>query len=196
MKQLGFFVDVSKCTGCRTCMVACKDGHNGATGMNYRHVVEHAEGTWQKTPSGAWTQNVLAYYVSTSCQHCSNPSCVKVCPTGAHHKRTEDGLVVIDQSKCIGCGSCAKACPYGAPVLNTTTHKMEKCDGCLNRLDNGKMPLCVESCPQRALDFGEISELRARYGKLADITPLPSSTLTTPSLVVKLPKKLSGTAKR
>lgn len=189
MKQLGFFIDVSRCTGCRTCMIACKDGHAPEPGLNLRKVHEYAGGKWHQNAEGAWIQNVFCYYVSVSCNHCTNPACVKVCPTGAHAKRSEDGLVVIDSKKCIGCGACAAACPYHAPVLNKHTHKMMKCDGCLNRLEKGKQPLCVESCPQRAIEFGEIDELRAKHGAKAEIAPLPAASLTTPNLVIQLPRR-------
>lgn len=188
MTQYGFFVDVSKCTGCKTCMIACKDGHNPNPGMNYRKVREYCGGTWRKNAEGAWKQDVFAYYVSTACNHCEDPACVKACPTGAHFKRKEDGLVVIDTKKCIGCGMCAKACPYEVPVLNEKTQKMEKCDGCLSRLSAGNKPLCVEACPQRALEFGPIDELRKAHGQLCEVAPLPKA-VTRPSLVIKLPKK-------
>ena len=102
MTQKGFYIDVSRCTGCRTCSVACAD------------------------KNGAWRQDVFAYYVSIGCNECADPACVKACPTKAHMKRAEDGLVVIDESKCIGCGLCAKACPYGVPQLNTKKRKMTK----------------------------------------------------------------------
>lgn len=157
MTQLGFFIDLTKCTGCQTCTVA-------------------------------WHQDVCAYYVSISCNHCADPACVKVCPTKAHFKRKEDGLVVIDTKKCIGCGACAMACPYHAPVLNPVTKKMSKCDGCLNRLQAGLQPICVESCPQRAIEFGPIEELRRKHGKLAQIAPLPDPAQTKPSLVIRPPK--------
>lgn len=104
MTQLGFFVDVSKCSGCKTCAVACKDAHNLPVGMNFRKVHEYAGGNWKQAADGSWTQDVFGYYVSLGCNHCSDPACVKVCPTKAHHKRAEDGLVVIDATKCIGCG--------------------------------------------------------------------------------------------
>ena len=102
--------------------------------------------------------------------------------------RKEDGLVVIDTKKCIGCGACAMACPYHAPVLNPVTKKMSKCDGCLNRLDAGLQPICVEACPQRAIAFGPIDELRKQYGKVDAVAPMPEPS-TKPNLVLRLPKR-------
>ena len=96
--------------------------------------------------------------------------------------------MVIDTKKCIGCGMCAKACPYDAPVLDAQAKKMRKCDGCLDRLSQSKAPLCVEACPQRAIEFGPIEELRRKHGKLAQIAPLPDPAQTKPSLVIRPPK--------
>lgn len=190
MKQLGFFIDASKCTGCKTCTVACKDAHDSPVGINFRHVLEYAGGGWRQDRStGAWHQDVFAYYLSIGCNHCADPACVKVCPTKAHYKRKEDGLVVIDAAKCIGCGMCAKACPYGASQLNPDLRKMTKCDGCLDRLERGLGPICVESCTQRAIEFGDIEELWKRHGDLAAIAPLPAAEVTKPSLVIKAPKR-------
>ena len=137
---------------------------------------------------GSWIQNVNAYYLPISCNHCADPASVKVCPTKAHYKRTEDGLVVIDQEKCIGCAMCAVACPYNAPVLDPKARKMTKCDGCLDRLEKGLMPICVEACPQRAIEFGDIEELRQRHGTNAVAGTLPEATITDPSLVIAKPK--------
>ena len=185
-KQYGFVVDVSRCTGCRTCAVACKDAHNLPVGLNLRRVLEEASGSWrQDRMTGAWHQDVRAWYVSIACNHCENPACVKVCPTKAHYKRAEDGLVVIDRDKCIGCGMCAQACPYGAPQLDEKARKMMKCDGCLDRLEKGGAPTCVEACPQRAISFGEISELRRTFGTLAVTPPLPDPAQTRPALVIR-----------
>ena len=157
-KQYGFVVDVSRCTGCRTCAVACKDAHNLPVGLNLRRVLEEASGSWrQDRMTGAWHQDVRAWYVSIACNHCENPACVKVCPTKAHYKRAEDGLVVIDR---------------------------DKCDGCLDRLEKGGAPICVEACPQRAISFGEISELRRTFGTLAVTPPLPDPAQTRPALVI------------
>ncbi len=186
MTQKGFFIDVSRCTGCRTCTIACADLKNTPIGIYNRVVKEYEGGTWEKGENNTWTpKGVFAYYISLSCNQCADPACIKVCPTGAHHKRTEDGLVIIDVEKCIGCGMCAKACPYGAPKLNAKLQKMQKCDGCVDRTSHGMMPVCVEACVERAIEFGDIEELRAKHGTLAGIAPLPDPSLTKPSLVIK-----------
>lgn len=185
MTQYGFYFDASKCTGCKTCMVACKDKNNLPVGMNFRRVTEFTGGNWrQDRATGAWHQDAFAYYLSISCNECSDPACVKVCPTKAHFKRAEDGLVLIDPKKCIGCGACLAACPYGAPQLDREARKMRKCDTCLDRREKGLNPVCVDACPQRALDFGPIDELRKKYGDCAAIAPLPDVSVTKPNLVI------------
>jgi len=187
MTQLGFYVDVAKCTGCKTCQVACKDKNGSPVGINFRRVTEYAGGEWRRV-NGAWKQDVFAYYTSISCNHCADPACTKVCPTGAHAKRKDNGLVLIDREKCIGCQLCAKACPYEAPQFDSTAGKMTKCDACVDRLEKGLQPTCVDSCPQRALEFGEIEALRAKHGKVAAIAPLPDPSMTKPSLVLHPPR--------
>ena len=188
MAQYGFFIDISKCTGCKTCQVACKDMNNLEVGRNFRRVSEYAGGTWKEV-HGAWQQDVFAYYVSISCNHCAKPACVEVCPKGALAKRADNGLVLIDQEKCIGCRDCEDACPYGAPQYNRASRRMTKCDGCQDRLAAGGQPSCVDACPQRAIEFGEIGELQRAHGTLAAVAPLADAALTKPSLVIKPPRK-------
>ena len=185
MSQKGFFIDLTRCAGCRTCSVACADLNNTPVGLNLRRVIEFEGGSWKKSAEGTWRQDVFAYYVSIGCNECADPACVKVCPTKAHFKRAEDGLVVIDQEKCIGCGMCARACPYGVPQLDAKRGKMLKCDGCVARTSRGMMPVCVESCPERALEFGDIEELRRKHGLVDSVAPLPDAGITRPSIVIK-----------
>ena len=185
MTQKGFYIDLTRCAGCRTCSVACADLNNTPVGLNLRRVIEFEGGSWKKSAEGTWRQDVFAYYVSIGCNECADPACVKVCPTKAHLKRAEDGLVVIDQEKCIGCGMCARACPYGVPQLDAKRGKMLKCDGCVARTSRGMMPVCVESCPERALEFGDIDELRRKHGLVDSVAPLPDAGITRPSIVIK-----------
>ena len=108
--------------------------------------------------------------------------CAAVCPYEAIFLC--DGVARINPDKCRECGMCAQACPYGAPQLDEKARKMMKCDGCLDRLEKGGAPICVEACPQRAISFGEISELRRTFGTLAVTPPLPDPAQTRPALVI------------
>lgn len=182
MKQYGFYFDSQRCTGCKTCELACKDYKDLSPEVNFRRIYEYVGGDWQEH-NGVFEQNVFSYYLSISCNHCENPACTKVCPTGAMHK-TDEGFVVVNEDVCIGCRYCHMACPYDAPQYDSVKKHMTKCDGCQDRVREGKKPICVEACPLRALDFGEINELRAKYGNLAAIAPLPPSDYTNPNLVI------------
>lgn len=184
-QQFGFFIDTEKCTGCKTCQLACKDYKDLGPDVNFRRIYEYAGGDWVLMNDGCWKPNVFAYYLSIACNHCETPACTAVCPTGAMHKR-DDGFVVVDETICIGCRNCETACPYGAPQYNTVKKHMTKCDGCNERVIEGLKPICVEACPLRALDFGPIAELRQKYGTIRDVAPLPPSHYTLPSIVVKL----------
>ncbi len=189
MTQYGFYIDAVRCTGCRTCTIACQDAKGMPADVALRKVREYAGGGWrQDRMTGAWHQDVFAYYLSLGCCQCADPACVKACPTKAHHKRGEDGLVLIDPAKCIGCGACAKACPYDAPKINPAAKKMTKCDACIERLQKGGQPICVEACTQRAIEFGSIEELRKKHGGCAAVAPLPDASVTKPSLVIRAPK--------
>jgi anaerobic dimethyl sulfoxide reductase subunit B (iron-sulfur subunit) len=135
-------------------------------------------------PDGhAWRTNAFAYNVSIACNHCELPICKGVCPTGAISKR-DDGIVLIDENRCVGCGYCRWACPYDAPQLDPSKGVMTKCTFCVDEIDADRPPTCVAACPMRVLDFGEKAELIAKYGEVMGVFPLPEASLTEPALVV------------
>ena len=181
-EQLAFYVDIAACTGCKACQVACKDRSNLPAGVNWRRVFEYSGGEWTKegelmVPSGLYT-----YFVSSACMHCEKPLCMEVCPTTAISKR-EDGIVLINPNRCIGCRYCQWACPYGAPQFDHDKGVMTKCDFCADLQAKGEDPVCVDACPSRALDYGPLDELRAKYGDLNDPAPLPDPSITFPAVV-------------
>ena len=181
-QELAFFMDASRCIGCKTCMIACKDKHDLPLGVHWRKVLECAAGDWVKHDNGAYSQSVRAYYVSISCNHCDNARCLDACPTGAM-QRAENGIVFIEESRCVGCSSCLWHCPYSAPRLDLEKKHMTKCDLCRDFLAAGKEPACVAACPSRALHVGPRREVLDRYGR-ARIAPLPDPDLTTPNLAL------------
>ena len=108
-----------------------------------------------------------------SCLHCENPQCVTVCPTGASYKRVEDGIVLVDMDKCIGCKLCSWACPYGAREFDELAGVMKKCTLCIDRIYNETLPeaerepACVATCPSRARHFGDFNDPQSKVSKLA-----------------------------
>ncbi len=183
MKQLAFYFDANACSGCKTCQIACKDKNDLPLGLVWRRVYEVAGGEW-KQEGAAWRQNIYAYNVSLACNHCDDPICMKSCPTKAIQKRA-DGIVWIDESRCMGCRYCEWSCPYGAPQFDAAKGVMTKCNLCADYVDEGKNPSCVDACPMRALDFGEYEDLIKKYGKDVEIFPLPGEHFTEPSLVAR-----------
>ncbi len=183
MTQYGFYFDGQRCTGCKTCVMACKDNKDLGPDLTLRRVYEYTGGNWENK-DGLWSNDVFSYYVSISCNHCDSPICMANCPQGAISKDSDTGIVTSDPELCIGCGTCVMSCPYGAPMIDQEKKKSVKCDMCAELVAQGKKPICVESCPLRALDFGEIGELREKYGDLAEIAPMPSHETTHPNIVI------------
>ncbi|MEN6409633.1 MAG: DMSO/selenate family reductase complex B subunit, partial [Anaerolineaceae bacterium] len=182
-KQLGFYFNSDICVGCKTCQIACKDKNDLPVGITWRRVVEYGGGDWGKRDGVMAPKGIFGYFISIACNHCANPACVKACPTGAMHKG-ENGIVSVDMEKCVGCRYCEWACPYGAPQFNDEKGVMTKCNFCEDLLAQDQQPACVSACAMRALEFGEIDELRAKYGSEVEIEPLPTSEITHPSLVI------------
>ncbi len=185
-----FTFDATFCSGCKACQAACKDKNNLPLGVLWRRVIEVSGGTWQKNGE-AWNNTVFAYNLSIACNHCVHPKCAGICPTGAYTVR-DDGIVLLDTTKCMGCGYCAWACPYGAPQYNPDAGTMTKCNFCFDNLEQGLPPACVAACPMRVLDYGETtSEVAAKELRLWDVPaeehpyPLSSYSHTQPRLAIK-----------
>lgn len=181
-KQLAFYFDSSQCSGCKTCQVACKDKHNLNNGIRWRNVYEVSGGDWEKNGNN-WISKIRSYNVSMSCNHCKHPICMQKCPNKAIYK-TEEGLVLIDEKRCMGCNYCQWACPYGALHFDAAAGKMTKCTLCADYLAEGKNPACVAACPMRVLDIGDYDKLKAIHGNEAEIYPLPRTHYTNPSVVI------------
>lgn len=187
-KRWGMVVDMKKCLkakeGCKDCLVACHTVHNVPQFDNPKDEVKWI---WQTPYENAFPGNeshhAEAYFKDTMkglpfivlCNHCDNPPCVRVCPVQATFRR-EDGIVMMDYHRCIGCRFCMAACPYGARSLNwrdprpfiktplnreyptRTRGVVEKCNFCDERLTKGLIPACVEACKEKALVFGDLED--------------------------------------
>lgn len=161
-------IDLAHCVGCQTCVVACQQSHALRPGVAWISVDTLEWGRW---PDG--DRVALPH----ACLHCDEPSCVKVCPTGASYRR-DDGIVAVEYDRCIGCGVCLTACPYGARVINENDNwhfgaaepapyerdgtgrigVAEKCTLCADRVSEGRQPACVETCPVGVRAFGDLDD--------------------------------------
>lgn len=187
MSQYAFYFDGTRCTGCKTCVYACKDKYDLDLGMAYRKVREYGGGETAKNDNGSFTTTCFDYPVSVSCNHCDEPACFSKCPQGAIVKDSDTGFVEVDDEKCIGCGTCVIVCPYEAPKVDEEQKKARKCTACKEIVAGGEKPVCVMACPARALDFGPVDELQKKYpdAERANIAPLPAASETTPNLFIK-----------
>lgn len=178
----GFYFDMTRCTGCKACQIACKDVNSLGENVCYRTV---------KTYSVGHYPSVKTYSYSSSCNHCENPACLNVCSSGAF-SRMADGAVVHSAQRCIGCRACMDACPYKIPVFLPDKHIVGKCNSCLELRNIGKNPACVDACPSRALQFCDLSALdeSAAQPLVSELAVLPSSSQTRPNLRV-LPKQIA-----
>jgi tetrathionate reductase subunit B len=154
-------IDLRQCVGCQACTAACKV-ENAVPKEQYRTFVSEFE-------LGSFP-NVRKAYVPQLCNHCDEPSCVSVCPTGATFKR-EDGIVVVDSEICWGCGYCLSACPYDKRFFNSETKVADKCTFCAHRLADGLLPACVETCVGGARVFGDINNPNSDVSKLLSTYP-------------------------
>ena len=158
MTQYGFFVDMSRCIGCNSCTVSCKQWHDISPGPAKPMRVY----SWE---TGVFP-SVKLHMLPIMCYHCETPSCLEACENKAIYKEKKYGAVLVDPEKCRGDRKCWAACPYGTPQFadDEPGTKMIKCTMCIDRLEQGLKPICVLSCSMRALEFGPFEEIVKKYG--------------------------------
>jgi Fe-S-cluster-containing dehydrogenase component len=154
MSQKAIITDLNRCVGCLGCTVACKVVNGVPVGQYWVRTLR--VGPVPKVEGGQFP-DVDMYFLPMQCQHCTNPKCVEVCPTGAS-KKMEDGTVQIDKEACIGCQACVPACPYGVRYLNDELNVVEKCTLCTQLTEKGELPACVAQCGARARFYGDLDE--------------------------------------
>jgi molybdopterin-containing oxidoreductase family iron-sulfur binding subunit len=191
LTKLTMVIDLSRCLGCWSCALGCKEENNEPIGIWWNRILTNG-GKEIDTPSGTYP-NVTMSYLPINCQHCDNAPCVKVCPVGALQKRT-DGIVFLDWNRCIGCRYCLVACPYGIPAFNwrppvqsppSSQVKIgapevplrpvgvaEKCTFCFHRVDKGNLtPACIEVCPAGARFFGDLDDPTSQVSQIITAKP-------------------------
>lgn len=176
--KLGLVIDMDTCVGCHACAVACKQWNTSGT---LGPLTDYEP--YGREPNGVAFNRIRSYEVGDypnnktvnmpmSCMHCETAECVTVCPTGASYKRVEDGIVLVDQDKCMGCNLCAWACPYGARELDESSGTMKKCTLCVDRIYDEALPVeerqpaCVMTCPTSARSFGDLDDPDSKVSRL------------------------------
>ena len=156
----GMVIDLRRCTGCKACAIACKAQFEVPLGVWRSDVKEVIKGAYPKTKK---------FFIPRLCNQCKEPPCVPVCPVEpkkATYVRESDATVQIDEKTCIGCGNCVEACPYGARFVHPDTDIAEKCNMCIERVDKGVVPSCVNGCPMKARVFGDLNDSNSEVARL------------------------------
>jgi DMSO reductase iron-sulfur subunit len=178
-EQYRFHFDMTKCIGCKCCVVACSEQNGNPAAINWRRVGEIEGGHYP---------NTQRHYLSMGCNHCLEPSCMTGCPTEAYKKDPKTGVVVHSADACIGCQYCTWNCSYGVPQYDPARGVVGKCDMCHNRLSDGMAPACVDACPEGAIaiEIVNIQEWRADYlAANAPGMPSASDSISTTRLTLR-----------
>ena len=183
-EQYRFHFDMSKCIGCKCCVVACNEQNGNPAELNWRRVGEIEGGVYPAAQR---------WHLSMGCNHCLEPSCLIGCPVEAYTKDSITGIVDHDPDQCIGCQYCTWNCSYGVPQYNPERGVVGKCDMCHGRLSDGDSPACVNACPEGAIaiEIVDRSAWRANYSE-ADAPGMPSASDSISTTRITLPASLEG----
>ena len=157
-KRYGMVVDLRKCIGCQACTVSCSMENLPPIGQFRTTVLQYEVDRGTDVPPAMVSLPRL-------CNHCDEPPCVPVCPVQATFQRT-DGIVLVDNERCVGCGYCVQACPYDARFINHETQTADKCTFCEHRLEVGLLPACVESCVGGARVIGDLNDAESSASQM------------------------------
>ncbi|MDZ4797285.1 MAG: DmsC/YnfH family molybdoenzyme membrane anchor subunit [Bryobacteraceae bacterium] len=181
-EQYRFHFDMTKCIGCKCCVVACNEQNGNPAGINWRRVGELEGGHYP---------NTQRHHLSMGCNHCLEPSCMTGCPVEAYTKDPVTGIVLHNADTCIGCQYCTWNCSYGVPQYNAERGVVGKCDMCHNRLSDGQSPACVAACPEGAITVELVDTARWRMDyAVADAPGLPSADDSISTTRITLPEAL------
>ena len=158
-KRYGMVIDLRRCVGCQACTVACTFENLPPLGQ-FRTTVQQYEVSQQDA-----TTLPAFLMLPRLCNHCENPPCIPICPTGATFQRP-DGIVVVNNEWCVGCGYYVQACPYDARFINHETNSADKCTFCAHRLEAGLLPACVETCVGEARVIGDLNDPNSQISQL------------------------------
>lgn len=164
MKQWGYLFNEDACIGCRACELACHNKNQTSAEVRWRRVTPLANGS----------------FLSLSCNHCENPECFRVCPQRAFVKRY-DGIVLINSELCNGCMLCVSACPYHAPQYDPVKNRVTKCNLCVECIDQGELPACIEACTTGSLQLIDLNDEQTD-DTVDRIEGMPDIRLTRPSI--------------
>ena len=173
--RYGMVIDLRRCVGCHSCVVACKVENEVPVGV---------WNSWVKIIEKGKYPKVGKFFLPSLCNNCQRAICVTVCPTKASYQR-EDGIVMVDPHKCIGCRYCMASCPYEVRYIDPLKRCARKCFFCSHRVDAGIQPACVQTCPAKARSFGDLHDPGSEVARLIatnSVTVLKQWMATYPSV--------------
>lgn len=182
-EQYRFHFDMTKCIGCKCCVVACNEQNGNPADILWRRVGEVEGGVYPDT---------RRHYLSIGCNHCLEPTCMTGCPVNAYTKDALTGIVRHSADACIGCQYCTWNCSYGVPQFNAQRGVVGKCDMCYGRLEHGENPACVAACPEDAIqiEIVRVEDWQREYRELANSPGMPSADDSISTTRITLPARL------